>query len=138
MGYGKNPPQPKAKRESKREATRVPYSDFRFVRIELVEDEKEVLRALVGSGEFESLSADFFLELGYGVGFSTGDAGNTVICTVSMYNATHPNAGLRLTGRGRDAASALISCAYKHVYLCEDGMWRQGEDKRGGSTADYG
>lgn len=138
MGYGSNPKKSKSSAEKKRENARVPFSDFRFARIELLEEEKERLRALVSSGEFESLSTDFFLEQGYGVGYSVGDDGKTVICTASMYDAGHPNGGLRLTGRGRDAASALTALAFKHIYLCEDGMWREAENRRGGSFADYG
>lgn len=141
MGYGK---ESKNSRRSgtaaakKRETAKVAYSDYRFVRIELTEADKERFRALLASGEFESLSVTDFVRDGYKVSFSEADSGHTIICSISQPYAQHHNAGLVLTGRGSDAETALAVVAYKHIYLCEDQLWRQAEDARGGSYSDIG
>ena len=123
-------------REKERKNAKVPYADFRFVRLELTEPEKDNFRSLLGSGEFESLSPDDFLPDGYKVSFTSGDNEASVICSISQPFATHHNHGLILTGRGRDSATALAVCAYKHLYLCEDTLWREAEQRRGGSYSD--
>lgn len=124
--------------ERTRANTRVAYSDYRFVRIELTEQEKQQFRDLLAAGEFESLSVTDFVREGYKLSFSEGDEGHTVICSVSQPHADHHNAGLILTGRGGDAETALAVVAFKHVYLCEDTLWRSAEDNRGGSYNDIG
>jgi len=136
MGHGKNPPV--KSRKHSRPAGRVAFADMRFVRIELLESEKEVFRALLDSGEFEQVSADDFIERGYKVTFTQDTRGGGALCTVSACAADHPNAGLMLTGRGRDAATAIAVVAYKDIYLCPDGLWRAAEDQRGGSYSDIG
>lgn len=140
MGHGKNPPQSaaKIKAEKQRENVKVPYADFRFVRLELTEPEKEHFRSLLASGEFESLSLDDFLRDGYKVTLSNTGENGTIICSVSMPYANHHNAGLVLTGRGRDAATAAAVVTYKHNYLAQDTLWREAESRRGGSYSDIG
>lgn len=137
MGYGKNPKSGSGSTSAaKRKDAKVPFSESRFVRIELTEKDKEQFRALLEAGEFESLRIDDFLSERYSVSFSEGDGGKTVVCTVRMAYVDHPNAGLSLTGRGRDSATALAVCAYKHTYLCSEQLWRAAEDSRGGSYSD--
>jgi len=136
MGHGKNPPVKSRKHSSP--AGRVAFADMRFVRIELLESEKDEFRALLDSGEFETVSIDNFIERGYKVTYTRDTRGGGALCTVSAGDADHPNAGLMLTGRGRDATVALAVVAFKDIYLCPDGLWRAAEDSRGGSYSDIG
>lgn len=141
MGYGKNGKavgSSGSSAQKKRSTAKVPFSDFRFVRIELLEPDKESFRSLLASGEFESLSPDDFVGEGYKVSFAETDAEKSIICSVSMAKADHHNAGLILTGRGRDSATALAVVAFKHIYLCQDTLWREAESQRGGSYSDIG
>jgi len=110
---------------------RVAFADFKFVRLELLADEKDKFKALLASGEFDDISPDEFVSQGYTVKYSPGDAGKTVICSITQPMVNHCNGGLVLTGRGRDSAVALAVCAYKHVYLCTEGQWREAENRRG-------
>lgn len=138
MGYGKNPPESgRGKRKSK-ESGKVPFGDIRFVRIELLEHEKQEFRSLLAAGEFSELSADDFLESGYKVTFSNDPRSEGVICSVTALQAEHPNGGLVLTGRGRDSFTAMAAASFKDRYLCPDGLWRAAEDQRGGSYDDIG
>lgn len=123
---------------SKGKQGKIPFSDFRFVRIELTEDEKQTFRALLDSGEFDGISPDDFVSQGCKVSFSAGDDAGTIICSVTCTDPTAVNAALVLTGRGRISTTALAVCMYKHIYLCSDGSWREGEARRGGGYSDIG
>lgn len=141
MGHGKNPDQGKssrARRDTQKANQRVPFADFRFVRIELLEGEKERFRDLLAAGEFAPLDADEFIVEGYTVKYTYDDKAKTVICSVSQPFVEHHNSGLVLTGRGRDTVTALAVCAFKHRYLCQDTLWREAEAQRGGSYDDIG
>lgn len=121
-----------------KKAGKVGYSDFRFVRIELLDKEKEEFRSLLAAGEFDHVSVDDFIQEGYKVTFVGQDGGNTALCSISQPNDNHHNAGLILTGRGRDSATAVRVCYYKDKYLCDDGLWREAEARRGGQYDDVG
>lgn len=115
---------------------RVGFGDFRFVKLDLLADEKQDLRRRLAEGFTEQVSIDYFVSEGYSVKFSLGDGGATVVCSISQANIDHQNAALILTGRGRDAITALAVCTYKHFILCNNGMWKEAEDRRVGSGID--
>lgn len=127
-----------SKRSGEHKSSKVAFADFRFVRIELLADEKEDFKALLAAGEFSDVTPDQFISEGYTVKFSAGDNGSTVICSISQPCADHPNAALVLTGRGRDTATALAVCVYKHTILATDGLWRECESRRGTAYDDIG
>lgn len=108
----------------------------RFVGIELLAEEKQQFRALLDSGEFSDLQVDDFIERGYKVTFTSDKRGGGVICTLSAPDADHVNNGLLLTGRGRDATTALGVVAFKDIYLCPDGLWLEAESLRSRNTDD--
>lgn len=137
-GERRNAGKSKTKRESDRANLKVPFSDFRFVRIELLEGEKEQFRSLMESGEFTDVDVDGWLLEGYSLKHTYDPQNKTFVCSLSQPYAEHPNGGLVLTGRGRDTATALSVVAFKHFYLCEDTLWREAESRRGGSYSDIG
>lgn len=138
MGYGKNPPEGGRDKRKSKGAGKVPFADIRFVRIELLESERQEFRAQLASGEFDDISIDDFLDSGYKITFSNDPRGAGVICSATALQGDHPNAGLVLTGRGRDSATALAVVSFKDSVLCPDGLWRAAEDRRGGSYSDVG
>lgn len=134
----KNAKRPASKGASLSKTGKIPFSDFRFVRIELTSAERDDCRSMLEAGEFESFSIDDYLAEGYKVSFNRDDAHDSTICSISQPDPTHQNAGLILTGRGRDSAAALGVVSYKSHYLCEDSLWREAESRRGGSYNDIG
>ncbi len=110
----------------------------RFVRIELDATSKAEFKSLLDSGEFGDTCIDEFLKAGYSVRFSAGDGGKTVVCTVTCSVESDSNNGLMLSGRGRDADTAIAVCVYKDTYLCNDGVWATGELKSVQDADDIG
>lgn len=127
-----------AKGKSRAKGTRFEYDEMRFARIELTEAEKQSFREYESAGEFDGLMVDDILDGVDTLSFSRGDGGKTITATASCFQSDHPNGGLRLTGKGGNAARALAVLAYKVVYLVGDGTWREAEDRRGGSFDDIG
>ena len=134
----KNDARRKGSRPSKREAGKVPFADFRFVRIEFTASERDDCRSQLEVGEFEHVSIRDYNDEGYKVTFAKDRDGDTYLCSVSMPHSDHHNAGLILTGRGKNPDTALGVVSYKHLVLCEDTLWREAEDRRGGSYQDIG
>lgn len=108
------------------------FGEFRFANIEFTAQEREDFKLQFSEGEFEGFSIAYWLEQGYKVSFSLGNAGTTCTCSISCKEAGHPNSGLIITGRGRDPATALASVSYKIHVLCADGLWGEGAERRGG------
>jgi len=117
---------------------KVPFAEFRFVRIELSEKEKSEFKALLDSGEFAEIPLDEWLDRGYKLTVSRDDKSSGVICSVTAVYTNAPDAGLVLTARGRDAITALSVLAYKDKYLAGDAGWLACESSRGGSYDDIG
>lgn len=112
--------------------------NFRFVRIELSQDNKQEFKSLVDSGEFDSISIDDYTKLGYKVSFTIQDDGKTTLCSISCGLEHDPNYQRILTGRGGNSIIALRVAAYKDIYLCEDGVWATGELASMDTTPDIG
>lgn len=134
----KNDKRPRSKGTAISKTGKIPFSDFRFVRIELTSTERDECRAMLEAGEFKSFSIDDYVAEGYKVSFSRDEAHDSTVCSVSQPDPTHQNAGLILTGRGSSATTALGVVSYKSHYLCEDTLWREAESRRGGSYNDIG
>lgn len=113
-------------------------ASFRFVNIELTALQKEDFKTLLAQGEFDHVRIDDWTRLGYKVSFTTGDRGETSICSVVCGVEGDPNYGQILTGRGSDSTTALRVAAYKDTYLCEDGVWGTSPNLRGGTAGDIG
>lgn len=116
--------------------SKVPFSSIRFVRIELSETERAEFKSLVESGEFEHLPLDVWCETGYKLSVSRDPNGNGCLATLTGQYTNMPNAGLVLSGRGRDAATAMAVLEFKDRYLCDDGGWSEAETARGGGYTD--
>lgn len=127
--------------KSRSRAAAVPskqFGEFRFVNIEFTTGEREDFKLQFQAGEFDGYTIDHWLQQGYKVSFSVGNAGTTRICAISCKEAGHPNAGLIITGRGTDTATALGAVSYKIGVLCTDGLWQEAADRRGGTVDDVG
>lgn len=94
-----------------------------FVDITLTDADK----ASLSEGHFEDSDAfDFMQELvddGYKVTLSPDAAHSSCIATATGRLATNVNNGYSLSGRGPDVIGALAALAYKHINLCERGVW---------------
>lgn len=117
---------------------KVPFSEFRFVRIELTEQEKNSYRQLLESGEFDEIPLDEWLASSYKVSLSADGEGGGVVASITSVYSDSPNAGLVLTARGRSAVSALAVLTYKDRYLAGEDGWLACESGRGGSYSDIG
>lgn len=117
---------------------KVSFAEFRFVRIELTEREKDKFRELRDSGEFEPLDIDSWMQQGYKFSASYDPQYNSVVVSLSAQYRDMPNAGLILTGRGGSFASAVAVLEYKDKYLAGDDGWLAAETSRGGSYSDIG
>lgn len=118
--------------------TKPDYRDYRFVRLELSEQERRDVSDWELSDESLDAWLDELLSAGYSLKLSRGDDGKTIHATISCDNPDEPNAGLRLSGFGRSRAAALRSCAYKDTVICEYRTWREAESERGGQYRDIG
>lgn len=133
-------------KQSQRDKTRartgkggkLPWDAYRFVRIELTAQEKEDFRSLRAGGEFDGASVDDLLTQGDKLSISVGDGGVTFTASLTCAHADNPNRGLILTARGGDANTALAVLTYKLLYLVGESLWREAEDRRGGSYNDIG
>lgn len=117
---------------------KVPFSDYRFVRIELTEAEKNEFRSQLATGEFDEFDPSDWCKSGYKLTFSFDDSHNTFIATLTAQYKNMPNSGLVLTGRGGSIPTALAVLQFKHVYLAGDDGWSAAEAARGGSYSDIG
>jgi hypothetical protein len=116
----------------------IPFSEMRFVRIELTEAEKEEFRALMANEEFTSDFLDKAVRAGYKVSFSLDKNGGGVLCSIRAESRGLLDAGLILTGRGKTIAVAVAVCEYKSNYLADENGWLAAETRRGGSFDDVG
>lgn len=108
--------------------TKLGFNDYRFVRIELDQEQRNHFKALQTSNEFEEFEAlDQYLGGGYKASFNKDPNGGGVICAVSCSSPDDPNHGLILTGRGATAPIAWNVFRFKTLYLCEDEIWATGE-----------
>lgn len=139
---GQHERQAEQKRDSRRpgntKSKRLAFGDYRFVRIDLSSEEKDDFHTRVGDGSFRPLGIAAYLSDGYSVKFSQADGGKTVVCTLTQTNVSHPNAGLSISGRGRDTETAFAVVAYKDIVVCNDGQWLQTEYERSGTSPDIG
>lgn len=116
----------------------VPFNQRRFVRIELNDEQKQEVKSFIADGEITGDVADYFSREGYVCSWKAMDGGKTVFVSIACIDREHPNAGLIITGRGRDFATALAVCAYKDKYCCEDHLWATGEDYNPDDADDIG
>lgn len=123
-------------REDKRR--KVPFNEFRFVRIELSEKEKSEFRSLLESGEFDALQIDGWLERGLKLSVSRDYQNNSVVASLTAQYTECVDAGLVLTAHGSDAATAIAVLTYKDHYLAGEAGWSACETSRGGSYSDIG
>lgn len=117
---------------------KVSFSEFRFVRIELSESEKNEFRAMLAAGEYDELAFDDLLREGYKHTRSFDDTHNTYISTLTAQYKDMPDSGLVLTARGSSTAVADALLRHKHGYICGDDGWAAAETARGGSYDDIG
>lgn len=123
---------------AKAKRSKVPFTDFRFVRIELTEAEKTAFRSLLESGEFDPIPLDGWMERGLKLSISPDGENGAVVASLTVPYSDMFDAGCVLTARGRDAITALAVLSYKDSYLAGEGGWRQAESERGGSYSDIG
>lgn len=117
---------------------KVPFSDFRFVRIELTEQEKQSFKALLESGEFDEIPLDEWMERELKLSVSVDTEHRSVLASLTVPYSDMQDAGCVLTARGRDAITALAVLTFKDRHLAGEGGWRQCESERGGSYSDIG
>lgn len=123
---------------AKAKRSKVSFSDFRFVRIELTEAEKSTFKSLLESGEFDPIPLDDWISRGLKLSVSGDGENGTVLASLTVPYADMHDAGCVLTARGRDAITALAVLCYKDSYLAGEGGWRQSESERGGGYSDIG
>lgn len=124
--------------KSRTKQQKVAFNDFRFIRVELTEPEKDEFRSLLEGGEFDPLPLDDWLERGLKLTLSAERGKRTVIASLSGVWLDGGDAGLVLVGRGGDAITAMAVLQYKDEYLCGDEGWLAAETRRGGSYSDIG
>lgn len=117
---------------------KVPFAEFRFVRIELDEPEKTEFRAMLSAGEYDGLDVSDILVEGYKLSISHDPTHSTFVASFTGQYKNMPNSGLVLTGRGSTASIALAVLVHKHSYVCGDEFWSVVESGRGGSYSDIG
>lgn len=117
---------------------RIPFSEMRFVRIELTEAEKQEFKSLLAAEEFSGDFLDQCIKAGYKVTFDRDKNGGGVLCSVRCETTELLDSGLILTGRGKTAAVALAVCEYKSNYLADENGWASAETRRGSSYDDVG
>jgi hypothetical protein len=102
-----------------------------FVDIALSDEQ----RAFVSEMNFTEESAFSFLEEltdeGYKVSFTADTAHKSFITTATGSNPDCLNKGYSLSGRGPTLIGSLASLAFKHVTICDRGIW----SNAAGSTA---
>lgn len=117
---------------------RYTYSDMRFVRIELNEVEKAEFKSLMAADEFSTKFLDRCLDAGYNVTIGRDKRGNGILCCIRAELKDMLDGGLILSGRGKDATTAIYVCEYKATYLADEAGWLAAETRRGGSYSDIG
>lgn len=115
---------------------KVPFGGFRFIRIELTETERDELRSVLEDGSTLPFDLDNLVRDGYTLKISCSDGDATVLASLSQCYRDHQNAGLVLTARGRNTATALSVLSYKLHTLIREDPWRQVEAERGGPYED--
>lgn len=123
---------------AKGKRSKVPFTDYRFVRIELTESEKSAFRGLLESGEFDPIPLDDWMARGLKLSISPDGENGTILASLTVPYSDMHDAGCVLTARGRDAITSMAVLAYKDQYLASEGGWRQAESERGGSYSDIG
>jgi len=117
----------------KPKAGKVPFSDFVFITIDLTTEEKDDFKLWVADIDpIERVLRDLVTD-GCKLSFSTGDNGNTAICSLSITDADDVNAGGVITARGKTADIALAVLLYK-LHIVGERTWRQAMHERGGTT----
>lgn len=117
---------------------KVPFNEFRFVRVELTEKEKGEFRSLLEAGEFDTIPIDEFLERGLKLSVSRDFQNGSVVASLTAQYTDCSDAGQVLTAHGRDAVTALAVLTYKDRYLAGEDGWSACEARRGGSYSDIG
>jgi len=128
----------KLKNNRKDSGGNVPYSEMRFVRIELTEAEKQEFKALLAAAEFSGDFLDRVLVAGYKVTLGVDKNGGGFLCSIRAEDRELLDAGLILTGRGKTTTIAVAVCEYKSNYLADEHGWLEAETRRGGSHDDVG
>jgi len=116
----------------------IPFSEMRFVRLELSEAEKQDFRSLLAAEEFTSDFLDRVIRAGYKVSLGIDKNGGGFLCSIRAESRDLLDAGLILTGRGKTIATAVAVCEYKSNYLADENGWAAAETRRGGSFDDVG
>lgn len=117
---------------------KVPFGASRFARIELSTEEKEDFKALLANGEFGMGAVSHWLDMGYKLSLNRDEAGGGIVAVLSPIFKDCENAGLQLSGRAGDFATALAVLEYKDFYVAGEDGWAACENRRGGSYQDIG
>lgn len=115
---------------------RTKYSDFKFVRIELSEEEKAEFRGLLRSGDEPELDLDDLVSKGYALSLSLDRDGKTVLVTLKQLYVLGENTRGILTARHGSARGALACLAYKLQVIIGNRFWQEAEMARGGEYDD--
>lgn len=117
---------------------KVPFSDHRFLRIELTAAEKDEFRSLLANGEFDGKEYDDWCRAGHKLSVSFDFQHNTFTVSLTGQYVGMSNAGLVVTARGSTVATALAALQFKLDYIIGDDEWVATQDSRGGSYDDIG
>jgi hypothetical protein len=112
-------------------ASRVKNGWQGFVELPLSRVDKERLAAL-GDEDYPDVGT-FLLEVlddGYKVSFVKDERHSCVIATLTGKGDGCVNAGYSLSGRGPDLPGAILVLHFKHLVICESGIWVQHADAR--------
>lgn len=113
--------------------TKVPFADYRFVRIEFTPDEKTAFKSLLDSGEFDEIPLDEWIDRGYKLSLSRDDKTSSIVASLTSQYTVNTDAGLILTARGGNAITALAALTYKDRYIADESGWLACETQRGGA-----
>lgn len=111
---------------------KVPFSEFRFVKIELTEAEKQAYKGYLDSGDLDNVPISAWVSAGYKLSVSRDFTGNCDVASLAGQYKGMDNAGCIITARGRDSETALRVLFYKVHYLVGEALWLQTESERGG------
>jgi hypothetical protein len=139
MGVEKDKEAVRRERQRKSKPSGKGFGDYKFIDINLTEEEKEIFRMEHFDAKLNTMTLiEDWVSAGYKLSISTDDKGGGVLVTLTARFGSAGNEGLILTARAGDAHKALQVLWYKDFFVCGDGGWALASGERSGLGGDIG
>lgn len=120
----KNPPGRNSKSTKGETRGNKSWTDYDFVTIDLSDAQKAHFKALTAEETDElSDSLGTLLELEYKVSFAGDNRNDCIIASLTCRREADDNYGYVLSSRASTWYEAMMLCAFKHLFCCENGVW---------------